>query len=152
MRKQTIFDPEKIVSVSIMPCTAKKFEASRPEFNSAGKYWGKDIIRDVDYVLTTRELARMIKEEGINLTTLPEEEYDPMLGEGSGAGLIFGNTGGVMEAAVRSAYFLLTGEKAPDAVFNFKPIRGLENVKEASIDIPGVGALKVAVVHGLEKC
>ncbi|HHY59888.1 MAG TPA: 4Fe-4S binding protein, partial [Clostridia bacterium] len=97
-------DPERIVSVAIMPCTAKKFEAQRPEFNASGKYWGKEEIRDVDYVLTTRELARWLKEEGINLPNLPEEKYDPLLGEGSGAGLIFGNTGGVMEAAVRSVY------------------------------------------------
>lgn len=148
--KANNIDPEKIVCVSIMPCTAKKFECQRPEFNSAGKYWNKEQIRDVDYVLTTRELARMIKEDGINLTDLPEEEYDPMLGEGSGAAIIFGNTGGVMEAAVRSAYFLLTGEKAPDVAFSLKPVRGLEGIKEASVDIPGVGALKVAVVHGLE--
>lgn len=142
-------EPEKIVSVAIMPCTAKKFEAQRPEFNASGKYWGNEEIRDVDYVLTTRELARMLKEDGINLPELPEEKYDPLLGEASGAGLIFGNTGGVMEAAVRSAYYLLTGTKAPEAVFNFQPVRGLEGIKEASIDIPGVGTLKVAVVHGL---
>lgn len=141
--------PENIVSVSIMPCTAKKFEAGRPEFNSSGKYWNKDEIHDVDVVLTTRELARMIKDAGLDLTTLPEENYDQLLGEGSGAGLIFGNTGGVMEAAVRSAYYLLTNEKAPDVAFNLQPVRGLEGVKEGSVDIPGVGALKVAVVHGL---
>lgn len=142
-------DPEKIVSVAIMPCTAKKFEAQRPEFNASGRYWGKEGMRDVDYVLTTRELARMLKEDGINLPELPEEKYDPLLGEGSGAGLIFGNTGGVMEAAVRSVYYLLTGHKAPEALFNFQPVRGLKGIKEASIDIPGVGTLRVAVAHGL---
>lgn len=142
-------DPERIVSVAIMPCTAKKFEAQRPEFNASGKYWGKEEIRDVDYVLTTRELARWLKEEGINLPNLPEEKYDPLLGEGSGAGLIFGNTGGVMEAAVRSVYYLLTQHKAPEELFNFQPIRGLKAIKEASVDIPGVGTLRIAVVHGL---
>lgn len=142
-------DPEKIVSVAIMPCTAKKFEAQRPEFNAAGKYWGKEGMRDVDFVLTTRELARMLKEDGINLPELPGEPYDPLLGEGSGAGLIFGNTGGVMEAAVRSVYYLLTGEQAPEELFHFQPIRGLQGIKEASVTVPGVGTLRVAVVHGL---
>lgn len=141
--------PENIVSVSIMPCTAKKFECSRTEFNSAGKYWNNEEIHDVDIVLTTRELAQMIKEAGIDLNQLPEEEYDNLLSEGSGAGLIFGNTGGVMEAAVRSAYFLLTGEKAPAVAFELQPIRGLDGVKEGSLAIPGVGTLKIAVCHGL---
>lgn len=148
--KANNIDPEKIVSVSIMPCTAKKFEAQRPEFNSAGKYLNNENIRDVDYVLTTRELARLIKDKGIDLTKLPEENYDPMMGEGSGAGLIFGNTGGVMEAAVRSAYYLITGQKAPAAAFDLKGVRGLDGVKEATINVPGVGNLNVAVVHGLE--
>lgn len=147
--KVTNIKPENIFSVSIMPCTAKKFECSRSEFNAAGKYWGNEAIRDVDVVLTTRELARMIKAHNIDLPTLPEEEYDEVLGEGSGAGLIFGNTGGVMEAAVRSAYYLLTGEKAPEVAFKLEPIRGLEGVKEGSLNIPGVGTIKVAVVHGL---
>ncbi|NLT94541.1 MAG: hydrogenase, partial [Clostridia bacterium] len=147
--KASNIKPEDIVSVSIMPCTAKKFECSRPEFNSSGKYWNNEEIRDVDVVLTTRELARMVKEAGIDLTQLPEEEYDKLLSEGSGAGLIFGNTGGVMEAAVRSAYFLLTGNKAPEMLFNLKPIRGLEGIKEGSLNIPGVGTLNIAVCHGL---
>ena len=124
----------------LCPVQLKKFECSRSEFNAAGKYWGNEAIRDVDVVLTTRELARMIKAHNIDLPTLPEEEYDDILGEGSGAGLIFGNTGGVMEAAVRSAYYLLTGEKAPEVAFKLEPIRGLEGVKEGSLNIPGVGA------------
>jgi iron-only hydrogenase group A len=147
--KKMNIDPEKIFSVSIMPCTAKKFECSRPEFNSAGHYWNKEDIRDVDAVLTVRELARMIKTKGIDLPNLPEEKYDPVLGEGSGAGLIFGNTGGVMEAAVRTAYFVLTEQDVPDLLFDLKPVRGLEGIKEASLDVPGVGTVKVAVVHGL---
>ncbi|SMB92091.1 [FeFe] hydrogenase, group A [Desulfonispora thiosulfatigenes DSM 11270] len=147
--KKNNVDPEKIFSVSIMPCTAKKFEKERPEFNSAGQYWKNKNIRDVDASLTTRELAVLIKENDIDLTKLPEENYDPMMGAGSGAGLIFGNTGGVMEAAVRSAYFLITEQKAPEALFKLAPIRGLEGIKEATLNVPGVGDVKVAVVHGL---
>lgn len=142
-------DPEKIFSVSIMPCTAKKFEAARKEFNDAGKYWGKEHIRDVDAVLTTRELARLLKRQGIDLTELPEESYDSMMGEGSGAGLIFGNTGGVMQAAIRSVYFLLTGQECPREAFELKNIHGLNGIKEASVSIPGFGDINVAVVHGL---
>lgn len=142
--------PENVFSVSIMPCTAKKFEAQRDEFNSAGEYWGKGDIRDVDAVLTTRELARLIKKRGIELSKLPEENYDPMMGEGSGAGLIFGNTGGVMEAAVRSAYYLVTNEKAPADLFKLEAIRGLEGVKEATLSVPGFGELRIAVIHGLK--
>jgi iron only hydrogenase large subunit-like protein len=147
--KKANIDPAKIFSVSIMPCTAKKFEAQRPEFNSAGIYHSKKEIRDVDAVLTVRELARMIKNAGIDLNSLPDEKYDPVLGEGSGAGLIFGNTGGVMEAAVRTAYFVLTKQDLPDALLNLQPVRGLDGVKEAALDVPGVGTLKIAVVHGL---
>ena len=95
-------DPAKIVSVSIMPCTAKKFEAQRPELSASG-------FRDVDVVLTTVELGQMIREAGLNFQALPDEQFDPLMGVGSGAGTIFGTTGGVMEAALRSAYFLATG-------------------------------------------
>ena len=143
-------DPENIVSVSIMPCTAKKFECARDEFNDAGKYWGKEEIRDVDYVLTVRELARLIKSERINLNNLSVENYDYLMGEGSGAALIFGNTGGVMQAAIRSVYFLLTGQDCPPEAFQMRSIHGsLEGIKEASIAIPDVGTVNVAVVHGL---
>lgn len=143
-------DPEKIFSVSVMPCTAKKFESERPEFNSAGHYWKKEEIRDVDAVLTTRELAELIKEAGLDLNKLPEEQYDNMLSEGSGAGLIFGNTGGVMQAAIRSAYFLLTGKQCPPEAFELKDIQGVKGIKEGTVDIPGVGPLRVAVAHGLK--
>lgn len=149
--KKAGIDPKNIVSVSIMPCTAKKFEADRPEFNSAGKFMksGNGEVRDIDAVLTVRELAWMMKAAGLDLASLPNEQYDSILGAGSGAGLIFGTTGGVMEAAVRSAYFLATGQKAPAIAFNLTPIRGLTGVKEAAIPVPGHGELKVAVVHGL---
>lgn len=141
--------PEKIVSVSIMPCTAKKFEAKRPEMNDSGLYWEKPGIRDVDIVLTTRELARLLKQRNINLTKLPKEDYDPLMGECTGGAVIFGATGGVMEAAIRTAYFFITGQQPPAKLFNLTPIRGLEGIKEAQVDIPGAGTVKVAVCHGM---
>ncbi|GAB6181681.1 [FeFe] hydrogenase, group A [Desulfotomaculum defluvii] len=147
--KEKGIKPENIFSVSIMPCTAKKFESSRPEMNSAGKHAGKQELRDVDVVLTTRELARLLKAKGIDLNSLQDEKYDTLMGEGTGAGLIFGATGGVMEAAIRSAYFLITKQDPPEALLNLTPIRGLQGCKEAAVDIPGVGTVKVAVVHGL---
>ena len=131
--------PEKIVSVSIMPCTAKKFECQRPEMRTSG-------YQDVDYVLTTREIARMMKEAGIDLKDMPDEPADDPLGEYTGAGTIFGATGGVMEAALRSAYFLVTGRELenPDIL----AVRGMEGVKEAEVDVDGL-KLKIAVAHGL---
>jgi NADH-quinone oxidoreductase subunit G len=130
---------EKIVSVSVMPCTAKKFEAQRPEMNSSG-------FQDVDYVLTTRELARMMKEAGIDLKEMPDEPADNPLGEYTGAATIFGTTGGVMEAALRSAYFLVTGKELEN--LDILPVRGMTGVKEAEVDVQGL-KLKVAVAHGL---
>ncbi|NPU85704.1 MAG: 4Fe-4S binding protein [Syntrophaceae bacterium] len=133
-------DPKDIVVVSIMPCTAKKFEASRPEMNSSG-------FRDVDYVLTTRELGRMIKEAGVDFLNLPEEDYDAPMGEYTGAGTIFGATGGVMEAALRTVYAVVTGENLPS--LDITPVRGLEGVKEAALTVGPLGEVKVAVAHGL---
>jgi iron-only hydrogenase group A len=133
-------DPKDIVVVSIMPCTAKKFEAARPEMNSSG-------FQDVDYVLTTRELGRMIKEAGIDFKALPDEDYDAPMGEYTGAGTIFGATGGVMEAALRTVYAVVTGENLPD--LNITPVRGLEGVKEATVKVGPLGNVKVAVAHGL---
>ncbi|MFH1573958.1 MAG: NADH-dependent [FeFe] hydrogenase, group A6 [Acidobacteriota bacterium] len=133
-------DPKDIVSVSIMPCTAKKFESARPEMNASG-------YRDVDYVLTTRELARMIKEAGIDFLNLKEEEYDAPMGEYSGAATIFGATGGVMEAALRTVYAVVTGENLPS--LDITPVRGLEGVKEATVKVGALGDVKVAVAHGL---
>lgn len=130
---------EKIVSVSIMPCTAKKFEAQRPEMRTSG-------YQDVDYVLTTRELARMMREAGIDLKTMPDEPADDPLGEYTGAGTIFGATGGVMEAALRSAYFLVTGRELDNV--EILPVRGMQGVKEAVVPVDGL-ELKVAVAHGL---
>lgn len=144
-------DPESIVSVSVMPCTAKKFEANRPEMHDSG-------YRDVDYVLTTRELAIMIKQAGIDFLKLEDMHYDRLMGESTGAGVIFGATGGVMEAALRTAYELVTGREVPFENLNITPVRGMEGVKEASVKIEkplkewsfldGV-ELKCAVAHGL---
>jgi NADH-quinone oxidoreductase subunit G len=133
-------DPKDIVSVSIMPCTAKKFEAQRPEMNSSG-------FRDVDYVLTTRELGRMIKEGGIDFLNLPDEDYDAPMGEYTGAGTIFGATGGVMEAALRTVYAVVTGENLPS--LDITPVRGLEGVKEATVKVGALGDVSIAVAHGL---
>lgn len=131
-------DPSKVFVVSIMPCTAKKFEAARPELSAAG-------YQDVDAVLTTRELARMIKEAGIGFTNLEDENYDPVLGDSTGAGVIFGATGGVMEAALRTVAEIVTGE--PMADIEITAVRGLDGVKEAHIPL-GDMVVKAAVAHG----
>ena len=128
-------DPKDIFVVSIMPCTAKKFEVSREELNC-----------DVDVSLTTRELARMIKRAGIEFKDLPDEECDPMLGIASGAGHIFGATGGVMEAALRTVYEVVTGK--PCEPVEFHDVRGVEAIKEAEYDLGGT-KVKVAVTSGL---
>jgi NADH-quinone oxidoreductase subunit G/NADP-reducing hydrogenase subunit HndD len=133
-------DPKDMVVVSAMPCTAKKFECQRPEMRSSG-------YQDVDYVITTRELAKMIKQAGIDFDLLDDGIYDDPLGEYTGAGTIFGATGGVMEAALRTAYEVATGKILDDV--NFTMVRGLEGVKEAVIPVEGVGDLRVAVAHGL---
>ena len=138
--KKAGVDPSKIVTVSIMPCTAKKFECNRPEMADSG-------FRDVDYVLTTRELARMIKNAGIDFCSLPDGHYDDPLGEYSGAATIFGATGGVMEAALRTAYEVATGKKLENV--DFAGVRGLEGVKEAAVNLDGIGEVRVAVSHGL---
>lgn len=140
--KKVGIDPANIVNVSIMPCTAKKFEVGREELEVDGK-------RDVDYVLTTRELAVLLKHKGINLNTVEKKQYDSILGESTGAGRIFGTTGGVTEAAVRSAYFMATGQNPPADLLNWQPVRGLTGIKEAQATIPGVGTVNIAVVSGL---
>ncbi len=132
-------DPSKIFVVSVMPCTAKKFEAERPELASTG-------YPDIDEVLTTRELAEMIKEAGIDFNSLPDEQFDDPMGEATGAGVIFGVTGGVMEAALRSVPYLLTGKD--DDNIDIKVVRGVEDFKEAEVEVDGL-KIKAAVVHGL---
>lgn len=144
-------EPDSIVSVSIMPCTAKKFEAARPEMHDSG-------YRDVDYVLTTRELAILIKQAGLDFNKLEPVKYDRLMGESTGAAVIFGATGGVMEAALRTAYEIVTGREVPFENVNIEPVRGMEGIREATIKIEnpvkewafldGV-ELKCAVAHGL---
>ena len=131
-------DPSNMVVVSIMPCTAKKFECQRPEMNSSG-------YQDVDYVLTVRELSRMIKQAGIDFRNLPEEEYDAPLGISTGAAVIFGATGGVMEAAVRTAYEIYTGKPLPRV--DFEVVRGLDGVKEAAVDLNGTTLNVLSLIH-----
>jgi iron-only hydrogenase group A len=156
-------DPADVISVAVMPCSAKKFECNRPEMNDSG-------YKDVDYGLTTRELARMIKEAGINLPEMPKSDFDSPFGEASGAGLIFGATGGVMEAAVRSIVEFVLGVKAEDVFANANviPLRGFEGIKYMEIPlgekmgpVPDIlkklvpnwdwlkdATLKIAVAHG----
>ena len=132
-------DGKKVHVTSIMPCTAKKFEIARDKsMSSSGE-------QDTDVVLTTRELARMIKAAGIDFMSLPDEKADDLLGAYTGAGTIFGVTGGVMEAALRTAYCLITKEATPPAI-EFAPVRGMEGVKTATIDIKGT-AVNIAVAH-----
>ncbi len=131
-------DPKDIRVVSVMPCTAKKFEAKRPELSHNG-------MQDVDEVITTRELAKMIKEAGIDFANLPDEDFDPMLGESTGAAVIFGATGGVMEAALRTVYEVVT-KKTLDKV-DFHEVRGIQGVKEATIKVGDLD-VNVAVAHG----
>ena len=130
-------DPKDIVVVSIMPCTAKKFEIGRDDQNAAG-------VPDVDFALTTRELGRMIERAGINFTALPDEKFDVPLGISTGAAVIFGATGGVMEAALRTAVHTLTGADAVD----FPEVRGTDGIKEATYKVGDLD-VKVAVVSGL---
>ncbi len=131
-------DPEDIRVVSVMPCTAKKFEAKREELAGTG-------YPDVDAVITTRELAHMIKQAGIDFRALPDEDFDDLLGESTGAGVIFGATGGVMEAALRTAYETITGKTLEKV--EFTAVRGIEGVKEASVQV-GDLTVNVAVAHG----
>ena len=132
-------DPKDIVSVSVMPCTAKKFEISRDDENAAG-------VPDVDVVLTVRELARMIKRANIDLTMLPDEKFDPTMDVSTGAAVIFGATGGVMEAALRTAADTLTG-KSLDSI-DYEEVRGTDGIKEAVYNVAGMD-VKVAVASGL---
>lgn len=143
-------DPKTIVSVSLMPCTAKKFECERPEMDDSG-------FQDVDFSVTTREFAAMIKEAGIDLVNLPDSDFDDPLGIGSGAALIFGATGGVMEAAIRTAYEIVTGEEVPFNNLNITPVRGMEEIRKAELPIIKAvddwkflegATLKVMIAHG----
>ncbi|MBQ8882631.1 MAG: iron hydrogenase small subunit, partial [Clostridia bacterium] len=132
-------DPKDIVVVSVMPCTAKKTEIFREDQNASG-------YPDIDVVLTTREAARLIKRFGIDYNSLPDEQFDAPLGMGSTAGLLFGTTGGVMEAALRTVYEKVVGEPAPS--LDFKKVRGTKGIKSATVDLNGT-KVKVGVAHTL---
>jgi iron-only hydrogenase group A len=140
-------DPNRIVHVALTPCTAKKFEIRREEMHAAADYHGIEGMRDTDQVITTRELARWAKSAGISWETLSDSLYDSLMGEASGAGVIFGNTGGVMEAALRTAYAYLTGNTPPDSFLQLRPVRGYEGIREAQVEI-GDLKLQVAVIYG----
>jgi iron-only hydrogenase group A len=136
------FDPAKIVSVALMPCSAKKFECNRPEMRDSG-------YKDVDYGLTTRELAKMFKEAGLDVPALPKSDFDDPFGTATGSGVIFGATGGVMEAALRTVIEMVTGEKV-ESIYDHGdiiPLRGFEGVKYAEITIPKVGPVPDIVAH-----
>ena len=148
--REANINPADIVTVALMPCSAKKFECNRPEMNASG-------FKDVDYGLTTREMAQMIKEAGIYLPEMPKTHFDEPFGDASGAGLIFGATGGVMEAALRTVYELVTGKPVPFENLDITPCRGFQGVKQASVKLEncidkykfleGVD-LKFIVAHG----
>jgi NADH-quinone oxidoreductase subunit G len=131
--------PEKMVVVAIMPCIAKKYEANRPELGDKSQ-------QNVDYVLTTRELASMIKESGLQFAELEDEDFDSILGESSGAGAIFGTTGGVIEAAVRTAACKLEGKEIDK--IEFTELRGMEGMREATVSVAGM-ELHIGIAHGL---
>ncbi len=148
--QETGIDPADIVTVALMPCSAKKFECNRPEMIDSG-------YKDIDYGLTTRELAKMIREAGIHLPEMPKADFDDPFGEASGAGLIFGATGGVMEAALRTAYELITGREVPFENLRIEACRGFDGIKQASVKLEGLKTewkflegvdLKFVVAHG----
>ncbi len=139
LAKKLGLDPKDLVIVSIMPCLAKKYEAARPELSGEGE-------QNVDYVLSTRELGRMIRESGMDFAGLPEEEFDNPMGQSSGAAVIFGTTGGVIEAALRTAYEWLTGERLEKV--DFHQLRGLQGIREATVKVNDLD-VRIAIAHGL---
>ncbi len=145
--KKVNIDPKKIVNVAVTPCTAKKYEIRRDEMNSSGVYHNDNDMRDMDYVITTRELAMWAKERNIDFNSLQESAYDSLLGEASGAGVIFGNTGGVMEAALRTAYEFVNKAPANIDMLKLTPVRGYDGIREASISLGDI-TLQVAVAYG----
>jgi NADP-reducing hydrogenase subunit HndD len=138
--KKMGIDPAKMFVVSVMPCSAKKYEVQRPELSTAG-------YPDVDISITTREAARMIKEAGIDFNNLPDEHFDDPMGDATGAGVIFGATGGVMEAALRTVVDILTGKDNEN--IDYKVVRGTDDIKVAEVEVPGFRTIRAAVAHGL---
>ena len=145
--KKMGIDPKKIVNVALTPCTAKKFEIRRGEMNASARYLELPGLRDMDHVITTRELADWAKKADIDFSTLGDSKFDKLMGEASGAGVIFGNTGGVMEAAVRTAYEFVTHEPAPKELYTLEPVRGMQEIREAAVEI-GTLRLQLAVIYG----
>ena len=145
--KKMGIDPKKIVNVALTPCTAKKFEIRRGEMNASARYLDLPGLRDMDHVITTRELADWAKKADIDFSTLKDSKFDKLMGEASGAGVIFGNTGGVMEAAVRTAYEFVTHEPAPKELYTLEPVRGMQEIREAAVEI-GTLRLQLAVIYG----
>ena len=145
--KKMGIDPNKIVNVALTPCTAKKFEIRRGEMNASARYLDLPGLRDMDHVITTRELADWAKKAGIDFSSLEDSKFDKLMGEASGAGVIFGNTGGVMEAAVRTAYEFVTHEPAPKELYTLEPVRGMQEIREAAVEI-GTLRLQLAVIYG----
>lgn len=146
--KQQNLDPKDVVIVDVAPCTAKKAEIRRPELNASAAYWNQEDLRDTDISITTRELAEWIKSEGIDFDQLEDDHFDKVFGESTGGGRIFGNSGGVMEAALRAAYYFFTGRKAPADFIPFEPVRGLEGVKKATV-VFGHFVIHVVAISGL---
>lgn len=145
--KKMGIDPKKIVNVALTPCTAKKFEIRRGEMNASARYLELPGLRDMDHVITTRELADWAKKADIDFSSLEDSKFDKLMGEASGAGVIFGNTGGVMEAAVRTAYEFVTHEPAPKELYTLEPVRGMQEIREAAVEI-GTLRLQLAVIYG----
>lgn len=145
--KKMGIDPKKIVNVALTPCTAKKFEIRRGEMNASARYLNLPGLRDMDHVITTRELADWAKKADIDFSTLEDSKFNKLMGEASGAGVIFGNTGGVMEAAVRTAYEFVTHEPAPKELYTLEPVRGMQEIREAAVEI-GTLRLQLAVIYG----
>ena len=146
-KKQGI-DPKKIVNVCLTPCTAKKFEIRREEMNSSAAYWNEPSLRDMDLCITTRELIAWAKNAGIDYKGLPDSDFDSLMSEKSGAGVIFGATGGVMEAALRSAYEYLNNKPAPKNLLQLSAVRGYEKIRTASVQLTDSLAVRVAVIYG----
>lgn len=146
--KNKNIDPKNIINVALTPCTAKKFEIRREEINSSGKYWNIDNIKDMDFVITTRELAKWAKEENIDFKNLMDETYDTMMSNASGGGILFGNSGGVMESALRTVYNILTNENPNEVLLNYTPVRGIDDVKVGNITIGDI-TIKYAAVTSI---
>lgn len=142
-------NPDDIVCVALTPCTAKKYEIRLDKMDGSNIVHEKENISDVDHVITTREFAEWLKSENKDLQKVSSSAYDSLMPRGSGAGIIFGNSGGVMEAALRSAYYSLTKSNPPKDFLTFEPVRGLDGIKTASITINEL-TIKVAVIHGLD--